>query len=54
MLVVIDAKSLIYKRYSGKTCTLKVKAEEPLLKYEVELLRVNPGAILPPEEPELA
>lgn len=51
ILVVIDAKNLIYQRFVGKTRGVKVKAEAPLLPYEVEMLRTQPDTILPPEEP---
>jgi hypothetical protein len=47
VLIVIDAQELIYKRFIGKTRVLKVKAEAPLLPFEVELLRVQPETLLP-------
>jgi hypothetical protein len=54
MLIVIDAKALIYKRYIGRTPGVKVKAEQPLLPYEIEMLRTRPDLILPSEPPQLA
>lgn len=43
MLVVIDAKEGSYKRYSGKTCVLKVTSPAgPLDADQVEKLRTNP------------
>jgi hypothetical protein len=54
VLVVIDAKELMYKRYSGKTCVLKVKAEAPMSASDVELLRVRPHDLLGAPEPESA
>lgn len=54
VLVLIDTKTLLCKRYSGKTCVLKVQATSPLMAYEVEQIRVRPDSIYNPEEPILA
>lgn len=54
VLVVIDAKDLMYKRYSGRTCVLKIKAEAPLSAQDIELLRVRPHDLLGSPEPETA
>lgn len=51
LLVVIDVKALVYKRYIGRKLDVKVKAEEPLLAYEIETLRTKPGLILPDDPP---
>lgn len=54
MFVLIDTKNLTYVRYSGRTRLQKVNAEEPLDAYWVEVLRLRPEEIIPPEEPQLA
>lgn len=54
MFVLIDIKSHIYTRYSGRTAVLKVKLEEHISPEWVEVLRVRPEEVLPPEEPQLA
>lgn len=54
MLILIDPHTKVYKRYSGRTCVLRIKVEENLDAHWVELLRIRPEEILPPEEPELA
>lgn len=54
MLVLIDTKTLLCKRYSGRTMILKVQATPPLMAYEVEQIRSRPQEIFNPEEPVLA
>lgn len=54
MFVLIDTKTKMYKRYSGRTCVLKVQMAEHIDEYWVEKLRTNPEEVLPPEEPQLA
>lgn len=54
MLILIDTASKMYKRYSGRTCVLKVQAVEHLTAEWVEALRTNPESVIPPEEPQLA
>ena len=46
-LVVIEAKTLTYSRYVGKTCTKVVRAEEPLLPSEIEIFRTRPELLVP-------
>ena len=46
-LVVIEAKTLTYSRYHGKTCTNIVRAEEPLMASEIELYRTKPELLVP-------
>ena len=52
VFVLIDTKTLLCKRFSGKTCVLKVQATAPLLAYEVEMIRSRPEQIgeAPPED----
>lgn len=54
MFILIDTKTKMYKRYSGRTCVLKVQMAEHIDEYWVEKLRTNPEEVLPPEEPQLA
>jgi hypothetical protein len=54
VLVLIDTKTLLCKRFSGRTCVLKVQATEPLFAYEVEQIRARPETIGGDPEPELA
>lgn len=50
ILILIDCKSLLCKRYSGKTLVLKVQASPPLLLSEVEQIRLDPLSLEPPTE----
>ena len=55
ILVLIDCKTLICKRFSGKTCVLKVQATDPIHAYEVEMIRARPEQLLAPsQDPESA
>lgn len=54
MLILIDTESKVYKRFSGRTCVLKVQLEEHISPYWVEMLRTRPEEVVPPEEPQLA
>jgi len=55
LLVVIDPKEMTYKRYIGRTPGVRVRAQEPLLSYEIEMLRTQPElALAIPGPPESA
>lgn len=55
VLVLVDTKTFLCKRYTGKTLHLKVQATQELSAEDVELIRATPEAIFPEEhEPESA
>lgn len=45
VLVVINTKTLLCRRFEGNTCTLKVQAFEPLFASEIEQIRNRPETI---------
>lgn len=52
LLVLVDTKTLMYKRYRGHACVLKCQANQPLTQAEVETFRMFPDSMLPPDEPQ--
>lgn len=53
VLVVIDTKSMLCRRFEGKTCTHNVQALGELLQMDIDQIRNQPETISDPE-PESA
>ena len=52
ILVSIDTKTLICRRYEGKTFTLKVQAFDRLLQMDIDQIRNRPESISTGPGPE--
>lgn len=50
VLVLIDTKSWLCKRFSNRTCVLKVQCDGPIKAYEIEQIRMRPETISTPPE----
>lgn len=54
VLVCLDTKTNIAKRYSGKTCIIKLHNDGQWTVEDIEKLRVKPELLLAETDPEAA
>lgn len=54
VLVLIDCKTHMAKRFSGRTAVLKIQSDRPWTAEDVEKLRVKPELLMADIDPEAA